>query len=53
MNLEVVENLELYRDNEMNIALIKNIESQHQTKHIEVQYHYIREWVNKKKLIIK
>ena len=53
MNLEAVENLTLYGDNEMSIALTKNAESQHQTKHIDVQYHYIRELVNKKKFTIK
>lgn len=52
MGLEVIENLTLYRDNELSIASIKNAESQHQTKHIIIQHHYIRELINKKKLII-
>ena len=53
MNLEAVENLTLYGDNEMSIALTKNAESQHRTKHIDVQHHYIRELVNEKELTIK
>ena len=53
MNLEAVENLTLYGDNEMSIALTKNIESQHRTKHINVQYHYIRELVNEGELTVK
>lgn len=53
MNLVVVENLILYRDNEISIALTKNMESQYQTKHIKVQHYYIRELVNKKEPTIK
>lgn len=37
----------------MSIALTKYVKSQHQTKHTNVQHYYIKELVNKKKLIIK
>ena len=37
----------------MSITLIKNVKSQHQTKHIDVQYHYIKELINKKEFNIK
>ena len=43
----------LYGDNEMSIALTKNAESQHRTKHIDVQHHYIRELVNEGELTVK
>lgn len=36
MRLEVVESITLHGDNEMSIALTRNAESQHQTKHIDV-----------------
>ena len=36
MKLEVIENLTLYGDNEIRIALTKNTESQYQIKHINV-----------------
>ncbi len=51
--IETIEHLTLNGDNEMSIALTKNVESQHYTKHINVQYHYIRELVNEGKLIVK
>lgn len=53
INLEIVKELTLYGDNKMSIALTKNVESQYQTKYINVQHYYIRELVNKKKLTIK
>ena len=53
MKLEAVENVTLYGDNEMSIALTKNVESQHRTKHIDVQHHYIRELVNERELTIE
>ena len=53
MKLETVEDVTLYGNNEMSIALIKNTESQHRTKHIDVQHHYIRELVNKRELTIE
>lgn len=53
MKLEAIKDLMLYGDNKVNIALIKNVESQHQTKYINVQYYYIKKLVNKKELTIK
>ena len=53
MKLEVIEDLTLYGDNKMSIALTKNVESQHQIKHIDVQHHYIRKLFNERKLTIK
>lgn len=53
MGLEVMVDLTLYRNNEINITLTKNIESQYCTKHINVLYHYIRNLANKKELTIK
>ena len=53
MKLEAVKDITLYGDNKMSIALTKNAESQHRTKHIDVQHHYIRELVNERELIIK
>lgn len=37
----------------MRIILIKNAKSQHYTKYINIQYHYIKKLVNKRKLTIK
>ncbi len=53
MKLEVVESLTLHSNNEMSIALTKNTESQHRTKHIDVQHHYIWEPVNEGELTVK
>ena len=53
LELEVTETIMLHGDNEMSIALTKNVESQHCTKHINVQYHYIRELVNEGELTVK
>ncbi len=53
MRLETVEGLTLHGDNEMSIALTKNAESQHRTKHIDVQHHYNRELVSKRELTVK
>lgn len=50
---EAIESITLYGGNEMSIALTKNAESQHHIKHIDIQYHYIREQVNEKELIVK
>lgn len=50
---ETVEEVILHGDNEVNIALTRNAESQHRTKHIDVQHHYIRELVNEKELTIR
>lgn len=53
MDLDVVENLTLYGDNEISINLTRNVESQYRTKHIDVQHHYIRELVNKEEFTVK
>ena len=53
IEIEVIGDLTLFGDNEMSIALTKNAESQYQTKHINVQHHYIRELVNEEELTIK
>lgn len=53
MKLKFVEDLTLYRDNKMSIALTKNAKSQHQIKYIDIEHYYIRELVNMKKLTIK
>lgn len=41
LELEVTETITLYDDNKMSITLTKNAESQHYTKQINVQHHYI------------
>ncbi len=54
MQLEkAIKNLMLHGDNKMNIALTKNMESQHYIRHIGVQHHYIRELVNEGELTVK
>lgn len=40
---EPIKCITLYGDNETSITLTKNAESQHRTKHIDVQHNYIRE----------
>ena len=40
-------------NNKASLSLTKNPESQHRTKYIDVQYHYIRELVNDKKLDVE
>lgn len=52
MKIKAVEDLTLFEVNKMSITLIKNVESQYQIKHIDVQYYYIRELVNEKELIV-
>ena len=42
-----------YGNNETNITLTKNAESQHWTKHTNVQHHYIRELVDEGELKVK
>lgn len=44
---------DIARRHEMSIALTRNAESQHCTKYINVQHHYIRELVNEGELTIK
>lgn len=53
MKLEVVEGITLYDNNEMSIAVTKNAESQHCTKHIDIQHHYIRKLVSERELTVK
>ena len=53
MKLKAIEDLTLHGDNEISIALTKNAESQHRTKHIDFQHHYIRELVNERELTIE
>lgn len=47
IKLKIIKCLILYGNNEMSIALIRNIESQYHTKDIDVQHHYIQKFVNK------
>ncbi len=42
-----------YGDNETSITLTKNAESQHRTKHIDVQHHYICKLVDERELEVK
>ena len=53
MSLEIAPEIIVHGDNEMSIALTKNAESQHRTKHIDVQHHYIRELIEEKELSIE
>lgn len=53
LKLETILDIKLFKNNKMSITLIKNVKSQHQTKHIDVQYHYIKELINKKEFNIK
>lgn len=48
-----VESVTLYGDNKTSITLTKNDESQHRTKHINVQYYYIRELIKERELEVK
>ena len=52
MSLETVPGVTLNSDNEMSITLTKNAESQHRTKRIDIQDHYIRELIYKKELTV-
>ena len=52
MTLDIVPAITLNDDNEMSITLTKNAESQHRTKHIDVQHHYIRELIDEKELTV-
>lgn len=45
--------LSLKGNNKVSFNLTKNPKSKHQTKHIDVQHHYICELVNNKELEIK
>lgn len=50
--LDIVPAITLNGDNKMSITLTKNPKSQHWTKHIDVQHHYIRELIDEKELTI-
>ena len=52
MILDIVLAITLNGDNEMSIILTKNTESQHRTKYIDVQHHYIRERIDENELIV-
>lgn len=41
MELKAAEDITLYSNNKISIVLTKNAKNQYQTKHINVQYHYI------------
>lgn len=53
LNTVMVESITLHSNNKISIALTKNAESQHQTKHINIQYYYIRELVSEGEFTIK
>lgn len=53
LNVATVESVTLHGNNKMSIALTNNVESQYQTKHIDVQHYHIRELVTEKELTIK
>lgn len=53
IELDIMESIIMHGDNKMSIILTKNMESQYQIKYIDVQYHYICEFVNKEEIIIK
>lgn len=53
MELKILVDLILYGDNMMSIDLTKNAKSQHYIKYIDIQHHYIKKPINKKKPIIK
>lgn len=52
LTLETIR-LSLKSNNKPNFNLNKNYKNQHQTKYIDIQYHYVYELVNNKKLEIK
>lgn len=49
---ELTTELRIKVENESSISLAKNPEAQNRTKHIDVQYHYIREMINEKEMLI-
>lgn len=53
LNAAMVESIILHGNNKISIVLTKNIESQYQTKHINIQHHYIRELVSEGELTIE
>lgn len=53
LKLNLVSKIEFFRNNKINITLTKNAKCQHEMKYIDMQYHYIKELIIKKKLSIK
>lgn len=49
----MVEKITLYKDNDINITLRKNTESQKYTKQINIQYYYIWELIDQGEFMIK
>lgn len=49
--LEIVKEVILHSDNMISIALIKNVESQNQTKYMNIHNYYIKKLVIERKLI--
>lgn len=49
----MVEEITLYKNNDITIALRKNTESQKYTKQINIQYYYIQELIDQEKFMIK
>jgi hypothetical protein len=43
---------ELKIDNQLAIALCKNPVFHNRSKHIDVRYHFLREWVEKREIVI-
>lgn len=52
MTLDIVPAITLNGDNKISITLTQNVESQHRTKHIDVQHQYIRELIDEKELTV-
>ena len=47
-----ISNIVLCGDNQGAIFLASNLAQEHRSKHIDIQYHYIRECVEEKKVIL-
>lgn len=43
----------LHKNNKTSNIFTKNIKNQSQTKHIDIQYHYVKILINDNKLMIK
>ena len=50
--MESDEVVRIYEDNQGYIALVKNLEFHKRTKHIDIRYHFIREYVESKQVNI-
>lgn len=53
MELDNIKSFTLHSNNKMSIILTKNAKTQHQIKQINIQYHYVKKLVNKRKFTIK